>query len=607
MQVLSVLEASCRDCHRCLRYCPVGAIGFGQDQAWIIEDKCIYCGRCVNVCPQGAKVPIDRTSQLKKYLDSGQIVVASVAPSFVAGLEMDDYRQFVGALKELGFSYVAETVHGAQFIAQEYHQLAKEWGKPLISACCPTIVNLVEKHYPEMIPNLAPVISPMMLHGQILKKTYGQDAKVVFFGPCIAKIDELNRPEAENGIDLVMTFRQLKRLLDEMEIDFSQVREAEFDQSQKDWPRNYPLCGGTISASALGKEYTEEQILVVSGIEECIQTIDDIRNGRIQPVFLEMLACSGGCINGPEVDLPLGVAARRQLVVKYNKTRLVAEQNQQKNLEHQKHENQQTQQEQQNREVLQEHQQSLQQHQSENQYCSTDDLCFNRTYTNRSANYMLPDEKEIREILQRIGKFSKDDETNCGGCGYKSCREKAIAVFQGVAEEKMCIPYMKGRIESLSHVIVETSHNAIIVVNREMIIQEFNPVANRIFNRRDESPIGQSLYRYIDPTLFKQVWEEKKHIVHQRVRYEQYQLVTDQTIFPIDEYGVIIGIFTDVTEQEEQKVKVKKMKKMAVEKAADVVHKQMKIVQEITGLLGETTVETKAALYELTELIEEGE
>lgn len=579
MQVLSVLEASCRDCHRCLRNCPVGAIGFGQDQAWIIEDKCIYCGRCVNACPQGAKVPIDRTNQLKKYLESDQIVVASIAPSFVAGLEVDDYRQFVGALKELGFSYVTETVHGAQFIAQEYQRLVEEWGKPLISACCPTIVNLVEKHYPEMIPNLAPVISPMMLHGQILKKTYGLDAKVVFFGPCIAKIDELNRPEAENGIDLVITFRQLKRLLDEKEIDLSQVREAEFDQSQKDWPRNYPLCGGTISAAALGKEYTEEQILVVSGIEECIQTMDDIRKGRIQPVFLEMLACTGGCINGPEVDLPLGVATRRQLVVKYNKTRQAVEQN-----------------------LHQNHRERL-----VPKLNFIDDLCFARTYMNRRANYTLPSEEEIREILKRIGKFSKDDETNCGGCGYKSCREKAIAVYQGVASEKMCIPYMKGRIESLSHVIVETSHNAIIVVNQEMIIQEFNPVANRIFNRRDESPIGQPLYRYIDSELFKRAWEEKTHIVHQRVRYDQYHLVTNQTIFPIDEYGVIIGIITDVTEQEEQKVKVKKMKKMAIEKAADVVHKQMKIVQEITGLLGETTVETKAALYELTELIEEGE
>jgi hypothetical protein len=91
------------------------------------------------------------------------------------------------------------------------------------------------------------------------------------------------------------------------------------------------------------------------------------------------------------------------------------------------------------------------------------------------------------------------------------------------------------------------------------------------------------------------------------VKYEQVQLVTDQTIFPIEEYGVIIGIFTDTTGEEGQREKVRQMKKLAVEKAADVVHKQMKIVQEIAGLLGETTVETKAALYELTELIEDGE
>lgn len=572
MEILSVLEASCKDCHRCVRYCPTGAIGFDHDQAWIIREKCIYCGRCINACPQGAKVPFDGTAQLEEYLASGQPVIASVAPSFIATLEINDYRQFVGAVKALGFSYVTETVHGASYVAEEYLRLARAGKGPLISACCPAIINYVEKHCPEMIPYLAPVISPMMAHGRLLREQFGPEAKIVFLGPCLAKMDELSRPEAEGGVDLVLTFRQLNWLFAKRGINPAEISPAEFDHTETHWPRMYPVRGGAVAAAMLEREFGEDNVLAVSGIEECIQTLNDLREGRIRPVFLEMLACPSGCINGPEVDISLGTATRRQLVVKYTKECLSDEPVRAEGVRESSH-----------------------------------SIGLGRAYTDRKKLFPLPDEKEIREILQRIGKFSKDDESNCGGCGYPGCREKAIAVYQGFAEEKMCIPYMKRRIESLADIIVESSHNAIVVVDKNMIIQEFNPVAHRMFNRKQESTLGQPLYRYIDPKLFQQVWEEKTRIIHKPVKYEQYQLVTDQTIFPIEEYGVIIGIFTDITGEEDQREKVRQLKKLAVEKASDVVHKQMMIVQEIAGLLGETAVETKAALYELTEWIEDGE
>jgi len=171
----------------------------------------------------------------------------------------------------------------------------------------------------------------------------------------------------------------------------------------------------------------------------------------------------------------------------------------------------------------------------------------------------------------------------------------------------MCIPYMKSKAESLSDIIVESSHNAIIVVDNDLIIQEFNPVANEMFNKKGRSPVGEPLSRFIDPELFEKVLKENTGIKHRKVSYEEYDLVTDQTIFPLEEYGVVIGIFTDQTEQERQKEEMREMKELAADKAADVVHKQMEIVQEIAGLLGETTVETKSALYELTELIQEGD
>ncbi|HKL13582.1 MAG TPA: (Fe-S)-binding protein, partial [Halanaerobiales bacterium] len=219
--------------------------------------------------------------------------------------------------------------------------------------------------------------------------------------------------------------------------------------------------------------------------------------------------------------------------------------------------------------------------------------------------YEEPTEAEIRDILKDIGKETPEDETNCGGCGYDSCREKAIAVYHGLAQKNMCIPYMKSKAESLSHIIVESSHNAIIVVDKDMVIQEFNPVANEMFGDQQKAESGKKLANYIDPKLFEKVWRSKDSIVHKKVEYEDYSLITEQTIFPIEEYGVIVGIFSDITEREKQKQRVQEMKELAAEKAEDVVHQQMKIVQEIAGLLGETTVETKSALHELTQLMQE--
>lgn len=219
----------------------------------------------------------------------------------------------------------------------------------------------------------------------------------------------------------------------------------------------------------------------------------------------------------------------------------------------------------------------------------------------------IPPESEIKKILASIGKEQPEDEKNCGGCGYSSCREKAIAVYHGFAERKMCIPYMKSRAESLSQIIVESSHNAIIVVNSEMEIQKFNPLARKLFSQRNRKLAGLKLDKVMDSQMFKQAWQFEQRIIHQKYSYKNETIIVDQTIFALPEHKVIVGILTDITEQEKQRLEVQKMKRLAVEKTNSVVNKQMQIVQEIAGLLGETTVETKAALTDLADLLQAGD
>ena len=573
MNVLEVHDASCRDCHRCLRECSVKAIAFEDDQAKIIDEKCIYCGKCVNVCPQDAKVPRNEIELFSNYLKSEDKVAVSLAPSFAAAFNLDSAYRIVGALKKLGVDIVAETSQAAEYVASEYQDLVADNFKSLISSCCPAVVNLVEKHYPQLISYLSPIISPMNLHAELLKKKYGKDIKVVFIGPCIAKIDEAENHQGEYNIDAVLTFDYLKEFLKNKSVSPYEQEIISFDEPCFSNASSYPLERGAIKTAALDQGLESTDIISMSGVKDCVEVLEDLKKGSLNARFIELLACEGGCINGPAVDKNISTAKREQLTKKYTNEKISERKNS-------------------DRKVIS---------------INRKKLNLERSYSNKKYNFKEPSEEEINEILESIGKYEEEDETNCGGCGYNTCREKAVAVYQGLAKRKMCIPYMKSKAESLSDIIVESSHNAIIVVDDNLIIQEFNPVANELFNEKGKSPVGQPLSRFIDPELFEKVWNEKSGIKHKKVSYEEYDLVTDQTIFPLEEYGVVIGILTDQTEQEKQKEEMREMKELAADKAADVVHKQMEIVQEIAGLLGETTVETKSALYELTELIQEGD
>ena len=561
MEVLIDQNVKCQDCHRCIRECSINAVGVENEQAWTITDFCIYCGHCINVCPQGAPLPQDQSQIIKNIMTGSRKTALSLAPSFYANYPDKSPEELAGALKQAGFDIISETAQGAEILSPILSQEILNTNQPVISSSCPGVVNLIEKHYPELIPKLSSLLSPALIHALFLKEKYGQDIKVIFAGPCLAKIDEaLN---GNSNIDYILTFQQLNEILKDSN-SFAACP-TQLDDYSQGKAVAYPVEKGAVNATGFNNNDTA---LYGSGIDECISILEDLKSGSLNANFIELLICQGGCINGPFISKKNSIAKRKQIIKNLFKDRSPKR----KKLKHNFKPKQ-----------------------------------LKRNYTNKKIKYPEPAESEIQEILKSIGKYSEKDETNCGGCGYDSCRDKAIAIFHGLAEAEMCIPYMKKKAESLSNIIFQSSHNAIIVVNPKMIVQEFNPVAEKLFNHRDRSAIGRSLYRYINPKLFQKAWEEKKKIRKKEVAYEKYDLVTEQNIFPIEEHEVIVGIFADITDKKKRQQEVKEMKQMAAEKAEDVVHKQMKIVQQIASLLGETTVETKSALYDLTRLIQEEE
>ncbi|MBP2626141.1 MAG: rsxB 4 [Firmicutes bacterium] len=557
MKTITTQKVNCKDCHRCVRSCPVKAIGIEKGHARLVDDKCIFCGKCVVECPQKAKQVENQLALIQEAIASGRKMIMSLAPSFAGNFPEYTAALLAGAIVELGFTAVEETAIGAEVVSRFYSSLLKVENKTIISSCCPVIVNLVEKYYPALVDNLAPMMSPMMTHGQILKHKYGNDAFVVFAGPCIAKMAEIENADCQY-IDAVITFDQLKKWLNHSNLEPST---ATFDDEALGNCRYLPIPGGILK-SFMKHDETDTEIIAVDGIKKCMEVLDGLSSGVISPRFIEALACTGGCVAGPVNGNSFCTPAKKAKVVAFAKSG--------------------------NNDI---------------QHLISADLNFNHEYRSRPVAIVMPRKDEIAGILAQTGKRIPKDEKNCGACGYNTCREKAIAVYQGLAEIDMCIPYMRSKAESFANVIVDNSLNGIIVVNDKMVIQEFNPAAERMFNKRCDMVKGLNLAEVIDCTDFVEVAASGRKIVRKRVKYPLLELTTEQMIIPVPEHGLVFGILIDVTANEKRDQEIEQIKLDTVEKATEVITKQMQVAQEIAGLLGETTADTKGALLELIGLI----
>ena len=554
---LTLKKSNCKNCYKCIRHCPVKAIRFSGNQAHIIGNECILCGHCFVVCPQNAKEIVDGTEKARVLLQSGDPVVVSLAPSFIANYEGVGIESMRRALKKLGFFDVEETAIGATIVKTEYERMLREEDRDIIiTSCCHSVNLLIQKYFPSSLEYLADVMSPMQAHCADIKRRM-PNAKTVFIGPCVAKKDEAEY--YEGIVDAVLTFEELTNWLKAERVEL----EKEVDDTPESRARFFPTTGGvlkTMAKNAPGYTY-----LALDGIENCISALKDIESGRIHKCFIEMSACVGSCIGGPVME-------------KYHSTSPVKD------------------------------------YITVAGYAGEHDfevdqpmpMALKKNFTMIEHRLMPPSENEIMTVLRQMGKFKPSDELNCGSCGYNSCREKAIAIIQGKAEISMCLPFLKDKAESFSDTIVNNTPNGLIVLNENLEVQQINNAARKIMNIRSSSDVlGEPVVRILDPTLFVKVKSSGRTVRDQRTYLAEYKKYVEQTVVYDQESHMLIGIMRDITDEEAEREKKARINKQTVEVADTVVEKQMRIVQEIASLLGETAAETKIALTKLKESIDD--
>ena len=552
---LTLKKSNCKNCYKCIRHCPVKAIRFSGNQAHIIGNECILCGHCFVVCPQNAKEIVDGTEKARVLLQSGEPIVVSLAPSFIANYEGVGIESMRRALKKLGFFDVEETAIGATIVKTEYERMLREEERDIIiTSCCHSVNLLIQKHFPSALEYLADVMSPMQAHCADIKRRM-PNAKTVFIGPCVAKKDEA---EYYDGIvDAVLTFEELTNWLKSERIEL----EKEVDDTPESRARFFPTTGGilkTMAQNAPGYTY-----IALDGVENCIAALKDIESGNIHKCFIEMSACVGSCIGGPVMEKYHSTSPIKDYVT-------VADYAGERDFD-----------------VAQPAPMEIKKH-----------------FSMIEKKLQTPSENEIMSVLRQMGKFKSADELNCGSCGYNSCREKAIAIIQGKAEISMCLPFLKDKAESFSDTIVNNTPNGLIVLNENLEVQQINNAARKIMNIRAASDVlGEPVVRILDPTVFMQVRNSGRTVRNQRTYLAEYKKYVEQTVVYAPDSRMLIGIMRDVTDEEADREKKARINKQTVEVADTVVEKQMRIVQEIASLLGETAAETKIALTKLKESI----
>ena len=552
---LTLKKSNCKNCYKCIRHCPVKAIRFSGNQAHIIGNECILCGHCFVVCPQNAKEIVDSTEKVRVLLQSGDPVIVSLAPSFIANYEGVGIESMSRALKKLGFSDVEETAIGATIVKNEYERMLRDEQRDIIiTSCCHSVNLLIQKYFPACLEYLADVMSPMQAHCADIKKRY-PNAKTVFIGPCVAKKDEAEY--YEGIVDAVLTFEELTNWMNEEKIEL----EKETDDTPESRARFFPTTGGVLKTMA--KDIPEYTYIALDGVENCIAALKDIESGKIHRCFIEMSACVGSCIGGPVME-------------KYHSTSPI-------------------------KDYI-----TISNYAGERDFdvVQPAPISLKKNFTMIEHKLAQPSENEIMTVLRQMGKFKPADELNCGSCGYNSCREKAIAIIQGKAESSMCLPFLKDKAESFSDTIVNNTPNGLIVLNENLEVQQINNSARKIMNIRAASDVlGEPVVRILDPTVFLKVKNSGRTVRNQRTYLAEYKKYVEQTVVYDADARMLIGIMRDITEEEAEREKKARINKQTVEVADTVVEKQMRIVQEIASLLGETAAETKIALTKLKESI----
>jgi len=566
MNLINFSSANCRNCYKCLRSCPVKAIQIKDEQANIIEDRCIACGHCLSSCPQDARNIRNDITEVQEAIRKGRTVIASIAPSFAGAFDMEDAGQMPAALKRLGISIIEETAVGADMVTDAYRKhMHKGDRENLITTCCPSANYLIEKYHPSLIKYMLPVASPMLAHGKLLKHTYGQEAYVVFIGPCLSKKAEAFGMQYMGSIDAVLTFEELSQWLASESIDIKSLAPDAFSGKPSSLGRQYPVSGGVLD-SIPGSDSHGYTLLRVDGFNKCLKVFQALEAGLLKNTLIEVSICEGSCLGGP------GMPKDNVNYFKYYQR-------------------------------IREYAARTTASVSGELAGKTASISISRDFFDKAIRISPSTEEELSRVLNAMGKYTHSDELNCGACGYNNCREKAKAVLDGMAEMSMCLPYMRSKAESMTNIIFDQSPNIIMLIDDELNIKEFNPTSERLLKISAQEAKDKPIGLLMDDSSFIDVISSRTSIYKQKLSLAQYGLVFMTNLVYLEKQKLILAIMTDITLDEKRQEELARVKNNTLEAAQKVITKQMRVAQEIAGLLGETTAETKVILTKLKEIV----
>ena len=604
---LYTIKNNCQDCYKCVRRCPVKAIKIEDGSAMIVPDLCIACGTCYRVCPAKAKQARNDLTRAKHLVQSGKDVYVSLAPSWITEFEGVSREQMIAAIRRLGFRGVSETALGAEEVsaniaglldkaandalqvsaAPDMSQTAcgekdedasaerspertsgvredtntgeapqvSAANRLFISTACPAVVEYINKYVPERTANLTKLTSPLLAHCRLLKTALGKDIEVIFIGPCIAKKIEADRhPDL---LSLSLSFTDLRQWLKDENIELKDIHTSVFDKfvmSNAEEGTAYPVEGGMIETLKPYEQSQKAYLMQITGIDNIKRELKNIREEALdRPVFIECLACEGGCVNGPCTSSKKSGLEKRVEILKESDFSGLAGKR-------------------------------------------SPSVDIRLDYAPEAIVQPKHDETDIKRVLASIGKYSIEDEINCGGCGYNTCRNFAKALLDGKAEPEMCVSHMKQQAQRKANALLRCIPSPIVIANARLSIMEYNDKFVETFWNEDEHADiydqnnlhGADLRDFINFTnLFSASLDLEQDIHREHVRFNDK--LFDVVVFNIDKKQIVGGIIEDVTNMEMKKEQI-------AEKAKEVIHKNLATVQQIACTLGEHMAETEVLL-----------
>ncbi|MCT4638361.1 MAG: 4Fe-4S binding protein [Bacteroidales bacterium] len=554
---------NCQDCYKCIRECPVKAIKVDKGRASVVPELCTFCGRCTEICPAKAKKVRNDLWKAQKIVETSDKVAVSIAPSYISEWSNVSKDKFIAALKLLGFTYISETALGAEKVSEyttEY--IEKSSNKLHISSACPAVVELIEKFYPKLVDSIVPISSPLIAHAKYLKNRLGDNTPVIFIGPCIAK-----KRESDNNlglIDVAITFDDLRIWFNQEQIEFDEIKSATDDDNnffpfESGLATLYPTDGGMIKSINNYNANTGITLMNFSGLNRIQETLKDISKYNIsEKIFLELLACSGGCINGPGTSEKLPHAIKNMSIISETRNR------------------------------------------DKNCYIDINSSELDINYRSRKTHIPEYSLSEYREALQLVGKYSEKDELNCGGCGYDSCKDFAHAILECRAERSMCASYMRGVAHNKASVLLQKIPSGVVMVDENLMVIETNKSFAKILGdeimmifEANPGMRGANLQKLVSfHKQFSSILASGTENYETDVKHNGKLL--HLSLFTIQPNKIVGGVVRDLTMPEIRRDEV-------IKRTKTVIKENLNTVQRIAYLLGENASKTEAILNSIVE------